>query len=225
MRQFNRDIARKSNPGQAISSASYEDISRSYRQTSRARNIIEYKEQRDHQDSAVLYSSFQPLVNGLIHRYGDDPELREDLKSEIYYRFCLLLSSYDTSRNIPLRPYLITQLSASVYTYVRQQRLRKMREVSCEPEMEAAFFPNAIDPSEQWNDNLVLQEVLRHLPVVLYQLSQRQRQVVIWRYYEERSYEEIADRLAIKMTTVRSLLRHGLRNMRRMLEEKAVSID
>src|SRR5262245_39584833 len=67
-----------------------------------------------------LFGELQPLVRRLIQRFGEDPEMRRDLEGEIYYRFCMLLDAYDPARGVPLRPYLIRQLSASVYTYARQ---------------------------------------------------------------------------------------------------------
>ena len=42
-----------------------------------------------------LYADMQPLVRHLLHRYGQDPELRQDLEGEIYCRFCQLLEAYD----------------------------------------------------------------------------------------------------------------------------------
>jgi RNA polymerase sigma factor (sigma-70 family) len=170
-------------------------------------------------DRDVLYGSFQALVHQLISRYGDDPDLREELNTEIYYRFCKLLTSYDITRNIPLRPYLVCQLTSSVYTFVRQRRISKQREVNLELDPDSFLPALAADPSEQWDDNLMFQELCRHLPSVMQRLTLRQRQVVTWRYYEERSYEDIAAELNVQPATARSILRFSLRNMRRMLEE------
>src|ERR1051325_8723244 len=64
-----------------------------------------------------LFREMQPLVRRLIQRFGEDAEMRRDLEGEIYYRFCLLLDAFDPERGVPLRPYLIRQLTASVYTY------------------------------------------------------------------------------------------------------------
>src|SRR4051812_38246698 len=44
-----------------------------------------------------LYRDFQPLVRSLIARYGDEPEMRQDLPGEIYCRFCQLVADYDSS--------------------------------------------------------------------------------------------------------------------------------
>ena len=172
----------------------------------------------------ALYGSFQALVHRLISRYGDDPDIREELNTEIYYRFCKLLTSYDKTRNVPLRPYLVCQLTSSVYTFVRQRRVRKQREVNLELDPDSLLPALAADPSAQWDDNLMFQELCRHLPGVMQRLTLRQRQVVTWRYYEERSYEDIAAELNVQPATARSILRHSLRNMRRMLEEDNITI-
>lgn len=164
----------------------------------------------------TLFADFQPLVRRLIRQYGEDPELRQDLAGEIYYRFCNLVDAYDPSRGIPLRAYIVRTLTASVYTYSRSQWRRQHREVSLEADSGTVEPAESfIDPSSQWDTALMTQEVLNTLPEAIAQLPLRQRQVVIWRYYESRSFEEIAEMLQIRPATARSLLRHGLNNLRR----------
>jgi RNA polymerase sigma factor (sigma-70 family) len=58
------------------------------------------------------------------------------------------------------------------------------------------------------------QEVLSRLPALIERLPLRQRQVVVGRYYDGRSFEEMAQALEVRPATVRSLLRHGLNNLR-----------
>ncbi|HTE20591.1 MAG TPA: sigma-70 family RNA polymerase sigma factor [Armatimonadota bacterium] len=164
-----------------------------------------------------LFADFQPLVRRLVRQYGEDPELRQDLAGEIYCRFCALLDSYDSSRGIPLRAYLVRTLTASVYTYTRSQWRRQHREISLEATAGAVEPVNAVDPSGQWDHELMTQEVLKALPEAISHLPLRQRQVVIWRYYESRSFEEIAAMLHVRPATARSLLRHGLNNLRRQV--------
>src|SRR5690242_20589698 len=67
----------------------------------------------------AIYADFQPLVRRLIRQYGDTPEIREDLKGEIYCRFCDLLEAYDPSRGVNLYAYLVRMLSTSTYAYAR----------------------------------------------------------------------------------------------------------
>lgn len=73
----------------------------------------------------------------------------------------------------------------------------------------------ALDPTPQWIHNVALQQIIATLPVSLSQLPERQRRVVIMRYYEQRTFEEIAQVLDIKAATARSLLRHGVQSLRK----------
>jgi RNA polymerase sigma factor (sigma-70 family) len=86
-------------------------------------------------------------------------------------------------------------------------------------------FHGAEDITSQWDETMVLQMVRDGLPGAISQLSLRQRQVVIWRYYDQQSFEEIAERLGVCLATARSTLRHALKNMRRSLTEANLSYD
>jgi len=170
----------------------------------------------DPYDREKLFGEFQPLVRRLVRQYGDDPDTRQDLVGEIYCRFCDLLTAYDPGRGVPLRPYLARQLVASVYTYARRNWKNNMREISLEHDGETFDAPGA-DPTPQWDQRMVTEEVLEGLPAAIARLPLRQRQVVIWRYYDSRSFEEIASVLKVRPATVRSLLRHGVNNLRRQM--------
>src|SRR5690242_6653150 len=98
-------------------------------------------------DRDALYAEFQPLVRRLIRQYGEDVESRGDLQGEIYYRFCLLLDAYDPERGVPLRPYLVRQLTASVYTYARQGWRRQRREVTLDTSFDCSGPAGTEDPS------------------------------------------------------------------------------
>jgi len=163
-----------------------------------------------------LFADLRPLVGSLIRRYGEDPELRQDLRGEIYHRFTVALDRYDPARGIPLRPYLVRQVSASVYTYVRAARRRRTRETSLEPDTADSYLKE-VDPTGSWIRALHQEGLRELLPEVLARLPQRQRLVVTARFFDARTFEEIAASLGVRPATVRSLLRHGLNNLRRHL--------
>jgi RNA polymerase sigma-70 factor (ECF subfamily) len=169
-------------------------------------------------DRETLFAGFQPLVRRLIRQYGEDAEMRQDLIGEIYCRFCRLVDAYDPSRGIPLRPYLVRTLTASVYTYARSYWRRQQREVSLGLGADEDASSLA-DPSLQWGRQLMMEELLAALPTAIARLPTRQRNVLIWRYYEARSFEEIAGLLQVRPATARSLLRHGIKNLRQRINE------
>ena len=170
-----------------------------------------------------LYREFQPLVRKLIRQYSGSGELRQDLHGEIYCRFCALVDEYDPSRGIPLRPYLVRKLVTSIYTFARSQWRRGEREISLDaPELGIETVLPPVDPTPRWDFQLLSQDVLRALPDTIRALPPRQRQIVIWRYYESRSFEEIASSLGIQPATARSLLRHALNKLRRALAARGL---
>ncbi len=176
-------------------------------------------------DRDALYAEFTPLVRRLLRQYGDDAEFRKDLAGEIYYCFCSLLDAYDPSRGVPLRPYLVRQMTTSIYTFARQRWRSQRREVGLAMGEGYSDPSPVIDPTPQWDEALQHQNVVSLLPEAIALLPARQRQVVIWRYYDEYSFEQISDQLGIQPATARSLLRHGINNLRKRIGSNASIID
>lgn len=167
----------------------------------------------------TLYAEFAPLIRRLINQYGGTPELRNDLSGEIYCRFCALLDEYDPARGVPLKPYLVRQLTAAIYTYARKQWSIQRRETALEVENGGPdFLLPTFDPTPGWDTDLERKQVASTLPAAIMKLPERQQKVVVWRYYEDRSFEEIAKLLGIEPSTARSLLRHGLNKLRQQMQ-------
>lgn len=164
-----------------------------------------------------LLVRFGPYCRRLIRKYGSSPELRQDLIGEIYCILHDLVQAYDTSRGVPLSAYLFSQLRASVFTYARSEWRRQARELAAsrletEP-WEMAETMQDLD----WPDRITLRESLLQ---AMEGLTERQRMVVYQRYFLEREFEDIAGTMNIKPATARSLLRHGLRRLRKILRSE-----
>jgi len=171
----------------------------------------------------ILFEEFAPLVASMIRRYGTDEEIRSDLPGEIYFRLNHFLDLYDPTRGVPLRAYLIRQLSASIFTYARSRWRVKEREAEWAEVELVRELDRVVDPAADWNENIVLGDLIKQLPDALSQLSHRQREVVGLRYFENLPYDGIAERLGITVSTARSLMRHAIKQLRRWFLEAAYS--
>jgi RNA polymerase sigma factor (sigma-70 family) len=129
----------------------------------------------------------------------------------------LILDAYDPSRGIPLRPYLVRQLTSSIYTYSRQRWRRQKREINLDISLSTGEPSASADPSRDWDNEMITKQVLRMLPESIAILPARQRKLIVWRYYDAMSFEEIAAILNIQVSTARSILRHGLNNLRKTI--------
>jgi RNA polymerase sigma factor (sigma-70 family) len=165
----------------------------------------------------ALYAELSPLIRRLIRQYGRTAELRQDLTGELFSLFHTYLDRFDPSRGIPLRFYLIRQMTAGAYTFARKHWRQSRREVSLAEEMESGGRLPSLDPTEEWDNRIQLRHRVEMLPELIHRLPTRQRQVVEWRYYENRSSEEIARQMGIEPASVRSLLRHGLNALRQKI--------
>ena len=169
----------------------------------------------------TFFAEFAPLMRRLIRQYaGDDPEMREDMRGELYCRFSQLYDEFDPSRGVPPRPYLVRKLSAAAYTFARHHWRRDRRELSLEFGEEFGDQGPSVDPTASWDTALAMEQVLNVLPEGITQLPRRQKQLVVWRYYEQKSFEEIATLLDIRVATARSILRHGLNNLRKWIQRE-----
>ena len=174
------------------------------------------------QSRNTLFSEFRPLVNRLIWKYGNNPEIRKDLEGEIFCIFCDLLDAYDPQRGVPLRAYLVHQLTTSTFTFARREWRYEQREVSVELHEESAI---ELNPTDQWDDKILMDKVRQLLPGAIAQLPLRQRQVLIWRYYEHKEFHEIAALLSVETSTPRSLLRHAMNSLRRYFDKENLTLS
>jgi RNA polymerase sigma factor (sigma-70 family) len=158
-----------------------------------------------------------------MRRYGTTAELRKDLQGEIYYQFRQLVGSYDAERGIPLAAYLTHMLSQRVFNYVRNYWRGESRYVHLEPDLLEGMLGGRRDDLESSDDALQTQEVLAALPAAIAALPHRQRLVLVWRYYEERAFEQIAQDLGIQPATARSLLRHAINSLRVRMAQQGLT--
>jgi RNA polymerase sigma factor (sigma-70 family) len=171
----------------------------------------------------LLFAEFTPYVRSLIRRLTDDAEMRKDLHGEAWLVFRSLVERYDPARGIPLRPYLVCQLRSHLFSQCRSRR-GIMRRETCISAVESPSRAQA-DPTTEWDRQIELRRLASALPEMLSHVPLRQRRVILWRYFDGMTFEEIAERLRVQPATARSLLRHGLNRLRALAAERDCLID
>ncbi len=146
----------------------------------------------DSRERERLYREFAPVVRRLLERYGGARESRQQLATLLFQRFDALLESYDADSGVPLRPFLLRHLSATAHAFGH-----------------SAGSPEGVD--------IAAEAAARALPERIARLPARQRQVLIWRYYEERTPHEMAAALQEPLEAVSNLLREAVDALRARL--------
>jgi RNA polymerase sigma factor (sigma-70 family) len=104
------------------------------------------------------------------------------------------------------------------------RRERNENTVSNEEFADVDLFNNARLCDENIEDVMVRDQVFSDVRKLLCHLPDNQQEVVRMRYYEDRSFKEIADLTGVSINTALGRMRYAVLNMRRMAEEKNISL-
>jgi RNA polymerase sigma factor (sigma-70 family) len=164
-------------------------------------------------ERAALFNDLTPLVRQLLAHYAGEPWLVQRLRAAIYDQFCTLVAGYDERREPSIRAYLVRTLPDAVHTHARQQARLMEQAAGIADDSKDPGAPLR-NPAGEYLRSLELRAALRALPGLIAHLPLRQRQVVIGRFYEGRSLEEMAAGLELSGEAVRSLLHEAIEGLR-----------
>ena len=72
---------------------------------------------------------------------------------------------------------------------------------------------------------MVKEQVLNDVSHIVKFLPDTQREVVLMRYYDDLSFKEIAEKTNVSINTALGRMRYAIQNMRRIADEKGISLD
>lgn len=170
--------------------------------------LISRAQSGDREAFAALFEQYKNLVYKTAYLMLGDASEAEDALQEVFILVHRSLSSFD-----PRKGAFTTWLHRVTFNYCLNHRRKRhflflpLEDVS--PALVSEF------PSAQLAEKEAVQQAIS-------KLSDRQRAVVILRYYWELPYAEIARILDIPLGTVKSRLDLALKTLRRALEEQEV---
>ncbi len=160
------------------------------------RDWIQRAQRGDAQAFDRLVARYYRRVYTLCLRLLDDPAEAEDATQEAFWRAYRHLNRYDPQR--PFRPWLL-----SIAAHHALDRLRRRRRRS-----EQQPWPDATPAAEEASPEEVLlqRETQALVQRCVNDLPPLDRALVLLRYWEEASYEEMAQALGLTVSAVKSRL-------------------
>ena len=138
---------------------------------------------------------------GYIRGKIGDPDLAEDLCADVFLKVYEKLDSYDGQK---------ASLSTWIYTITRNTLVDYYRTRHV-----AQSLPEELEAADHIEDGLCREETLETLAAALEALGERERNIVIWRYYSGMTLKEIAARLDISYAYVKLLHNRALSALRK----------
>lgn len=151
-----------------------------------------------------LYDGYREKVERYVRSHIQNEQDRADIVHEVFLNAISALKSYDPSRSaIGTWLYAITK-NAVVDYYRRLSRT-----------------PQPLIPEEltEEDDRILTAENLDMLASALERLPDRERKIIVLRFYYGLSPAETAQRVGVSYSNVRFLQHSALKKLRRFLEE------
>lgn len=160
----------------------------------------------------AFYEQLLPFVFQITMKIMKDQKEAEDICHDVFLEIYRNPQYYDPSRG-SVKAWLAVKTRSRCL-----DRLRKKQRIVLEAslEQERPLFARETGATEE----LVLSKVEReHLREAMARIPEAQRQALQQKYFAARTQHEIADHTGRPVGTVKSLLRYGLRNVRKQLRE------
>lgn len=168
-------------------------------------------QQGDEQAFARLVEQYQRPVYNLCYRMLGDGYEAEDAAQETFLRAFKAIRRYDSSR--PFATWLLSIASHYCIDLIRRRRMRlvPMDTLPGEAIPDPQLLPEAL--VRQGEEQKQVQDLLK-------ELNPTDRSAVIYYYWYEYSYEEIAETLSISVSAVKSRLHRARRALAEAWQKK-----
>lgn len=164
---------------------------------------------------SLIVERYEAPLTRYIKRLGcSDNDATKDLLQEIFIKTYLNLNDYDNS----------LQFSSWIYRIAHNETVSFFRKNSTRPRVAISY--EELEMFEQVKDEVDIRLIVeqahdtRILHDSLTRLENKYRDVLILRFLEEKSYDEISDILKIPMGTVATLVSRGKAKLKTLLVEK-----
>ena len=157
-------------------------------------------------DYSYIVKYYEKKIYTTVFRLVHQHDIAQDLVQEIFIKVFYNLHKYKAS--VSFNAWLYRLVVNQCYDYLRKQPKR--------PVLEEVEFIDKQSP-----EKMILQkEQLHHLDQLLDQLDKTEYFILLLRYINELSYEEISEVLQISLNDVRNKLHRSKRKLRRSATEK-----
>lgn len=161
-----------------------------------------------------IYNRNKRKVYSWAYRMLKNEATAEEISQEVFIRIYKLQKNYEPKAKFTTLLYVIT--SRLVFNETR----RKSRHP--ESAMEMDELSAISDVSNEWMSGVEKEQRKELLEKAIKKLPDRQRAVLMLRYIDEMSHDEICQVMELKIPAVKSLLHRGLESLSKILKQEGV---
>lgn len=171
--------------------------------------LVELASEGDQQAFEYLFTRYREALLRLFEQHLDDKTVASDLLQETFIKVYLHLNSYS-------KTYTFGQW---IYTIARNTLIDHIRRRADDVSINEHFrSPQAMTPSPE--ESVIINQRHSHFYAALEELSEEYRRIIVMRFIEEYSYEEIAEKLGRPLNTIKTQIRRARTMICKMILDK-----
>jgi RNA polymerase sigma-70 factor, ECF subfamily len=161
---------------------------------------------------AGVIERYEHVLGRYVRRLlGRHAEAAEDVMQEVFIKAYMNLNDYDRSR--PLAPWIYRIAHNEAISYLRKRKAEPQAVDGADAQLLIERIADPDDPDRALGRALALGDIRKALDG----LDPRYRDVLVLRYLEDKSYDEISDILEMPPGTVATLINRGLKRLKEPL--------
>ncbi len=153
---------------------------------------------------AELYEKYKEKVHGYIQNKVNNYHLAEDLCSDVFVKIYEKIDTFDESK---------ASVSTWIFTIARNTLIDYYRTRKIQSEI-----PETLAQESSVEDDICNNEMLDTLAGALEKLDERQRDIVVLRYYSGLTLKNIAEKMDISYSYVKLLHNNAMSELKNFLE-------
>jgi RNA polymerase sigma-70 factor (ECF subfamily) len=169
-----------------------------------------------------LITRHKSKVYAYISLYIRDQALVEDIFQDTFLKVIQSVKSGRYSDNGKFLSWVMRIAHNLIIDHFR--RLKQMNTISND-DYESDIFNSKQFAEENVEDLMVKKQIHQDIRKMISKLPDDQREVVILRHYAGLSFKEIAEVTQVSINTALGRMRYALINMRKLMEEKNISLS
>jgi RNA polymerase sigma factor (sigma-70 family) len=156
-----------------------------------------------------------------IYLIVNDRYIAEDLFQETFIKVIHMLKNEKYSEEGKFLPWAVRIARNLAIDYFRKSK-RTPTITDCDGE---DIFKYIELTEENREEQIIRKQTEKQLRVLINQLPEEQKQVLVLRHYGDLSFKEIADVTKVSINTALGRMRYALNNLRKMMIEKEISLQ
>jgi RNA polymerase sigma-70 factor (ECF subfamily) len=168
----------------------------------------------------MLLNRYKSKVFTTIYLIVNDRYIAEDIFQETFIKVIKTLKSEKYTEEGKYLPWVVTIARNLAIDYFRRnQKMPKITSADGED-----IFKNLQIFDDNREEQIIQNQKEAKVRELIKLLPQEQQEVLVLRHYGDLSFKEISDITSVSINTALGRMRYALHNLRRLIEEKSLSL-